>query len=237
MDSSFYTAVRGAMSQQTHMDILSNNIANMNTNGYKTKTASFQDLLHYYNMRAPETEVTRYEAGTGSIVQRTDTDFTDGVLISTGLQFDYAIQGTGFFMIQDPVDNTITYTRDGSFALSERADGMYLADDQGRLVLDAAQNPILYEGGELSAVPGIFDFVHTNGMVSVGTNGFVPSAKNGNVMPAQDSELVQGCLEGSNVDLADEMSKVIVSSRAYTYMLRMVQTADEVEQTINGLRG
>ena len=140
-------------------------------------------------------------------------------------------------MIQDPADNSITYTRNGNFALSQRQDGFYLVDAQGRLVLDAGRNPIRYINGELVSTPGIFDFVHTNGMASVGNNSFVPTTKNGAVMIAADATLVPGCLESSNVDMADEMSKVIISSRAYSYMLRMVQTSDEVEQTINGLRG
>lgn len=236
MDTSFYTAVRGAMTQQAHMDILSNNIANVNTNGYKTKTGSFLDLM-YFNMRDRAETDTRIKTGTGTVVQRTDTDFTGSSFINTGGRFDYAIQGRGFFMIQDPADNSITYTRSGNFALSRRQDGFYLADAQGRLVLDAGRNPIRYINGELAGAPGIFDFVHTNGMVSVGDNSFVPTAKNGAVMAAADASLVPGYLETSNVDMADEMSKVIVSSRAYSYMLRMVQTSDEVEQTINGLRG
>ncbi|HIW84825.1 MAG TPA: flagellar hook-basal body protein [Candidatus Dorea gallistercoris] len=236
MDTSFYTAVRGAMTQQAHMDILSNNIANVNTNGYKTKTGSFLDLM-YFNMQDRRETDTRIKSGTGALVQRTDTDFTGGTFINTGDRFDYAIQGRGFFMIQDPADNSITYTRNGNFALSQRQDGFYLVDAQGRLVLDAGRNPIRYINGELVSTPGIFDFVHTNGMASVGNNSFVPTTKNGAVMIAADATLVPGCLESSNVDMADEMSKVIISSRAYSYMLRMVQTSDEVEQTINGLRG
>ena len=236
MDTSFYTAVRGAMTQQAHMDILSNNIANVNTNGYKTKTGSFLDLM-YFNMQDRRETDTRIKSGTGALVQRTDTDFTGGTFINTGDRFDYAIQGRGFFMIQDPADNSITYTRNGNFALSQRQDGFYLVDAQGRLVLDAGRNPIRYINGELVSTPGIFDFVHTNGMACVGNNSFVPTTKNGAVMIAADATLVPGCLESSNVDMADEMSKVIISSRAYSYMLRMVQTSDEVEQTINGLRG
>ena len=236
MDTSFYTAVRGVMTQQTQMDILSNNIANMNTNGYRTKNASFLDLM-YYNIRGTENDMGDLRAGTGTIVERTESDFTPGVLMQTGGAYDYAIQGNGFFMLQNPQDNTVEYTRDGSFALSQRADGFYLVDAEGWLVLDAQQNPIRYVGGELTGTPGIFDFVTTNGMLSTGSNRFVPVAKNGNPFPAGgESRLVPGALETSNADLAQEMSKVIVSQRAYSYMLRMIQTSDEVEQTINGLR-
>ena len=177
------------------------------------------------------------QAGTGAVVRQTDTDFSGAGLLRTGRDFDFAIQGNGFFMIQDPADGDITYTRSGSFSLSERADGMYLADSNGNLVLDAQRNPIRYVNGELGALPGMFDFANTNGMLSVGDNYFVPVAKNGPAVQAEDATLTQGSLENSNVDLADQMSKVIISQRAYSYMLRMVQTADEVEQTINGLRG
>lgn len=237
MDTSFYTAVRGAMTQQTHMDILSNNIANLNTNGYRTKNASFLDLM-YYNIRGTEEEMGDLRAGTGAVVQRTESDFTSGVMIQTGGRFDYAIQGNGFFMLRSPVDNSVVYTRDGSFALSQRDDGFYLVDAEGWLVLDAQQNPIRYDGGELGADPAIFDFITTNGMLSTGSNRFVPTEKNGQpfLAGAAESRLKQGALESSNGDLAQEMSKVIVSQRAYSYMLRMIQTSDEVEQTINGLR-
>lgn len=235
MDTSFYSAVRGAMTQQRNMDIISNNIANINTTGYKSKTASFQDLV-YYNMNAPAGEVTRLEAGTGAVVNRTETDFSQAGLTQTGRLLDFAIQGNGFFMLRNPSDNSVSYTRNGNFQLSQRGDGFYLADAEGKLVLDAQQNPIRYEEGQLTSVPAVYDFVHTNGMLSIGEGEYVPADKNGAPVLTEDAKLIQGSLENSNVDLATEMSKVIESSRAYSYMLKMVQTSDEVEQTINSLR-
>lgn len=235
MDTSFYSAVRGAMTQQRNMDIISNNIANINTTGYKSKTASFQDLV-YYNMNAPQGEVTRLGAGTGADIERTETDFSQAGFTRTGRMLDYAIQGNGFFMLRNPSDNTISYTRNGNFQLSQRADGFYLADARGKLVLDENQNPIRYEEGALTASPGIYDFVHTDGMISIGDGEYMPDDKNGAPVLAEDAQLLQGSLENSNVDLASEMSKVIESSRAYSYMLKMVQTSDEIEQTINSLR-
>lgn len=236
MNTSFYTAVRGAMTQQTSIDILANNIANVNTVGYKGKTASFLDLM-YYNMHAQENAEEGLKSGTGSVVCRTDTDFQTGSVQYTGGSYDFAIQGTGFFMILDPATSNITYTRAGNFSLSRRQDGFYLADADGRLVLDTQRNPIRYTGEMLSATPGVFDFVHTNGMVSVGENEYIPAEKNGQVYAVTDAKVISGALESSNVDLANEMSKVILSSRAYSYALKMIQTSDEVEQTINGIRG
>lgn len=235
MDTSFYTAACGAISQQKHMDIISNNIANINTAGYKEKTASFQDLV-YRNMRGAAGENTRLSAGSGAIVERTDIDFSQAGQRQTERLLDFAIQGNGFFMLRDPSNNSVSYTRNGNFQISERQDGFYLADSSGKLVLDERQNPIRYENGELATSPAIYDFVHTNGMQSIGDGEFVPVGKNGAPFLAQDAKLMQGSLENSNVDLAGEMAKVIESSRAYSYMLKMVQTSDEVEQTINSLR-
>lgn len=236
MDTSFYSAVRGAMTQQKHMDILANNLANVNTNAYKSKSASFQDLM-YANMKDRQETDSRIQTGSGTIISQTNTDFRTGNLIKTARNFDFAIDGTAFFRLQDSVDGSVSYTRDGAFLITEKADGMYLTDEQGRYVLDNQRNPIRYENGELTQLPGMFEFVHTHGMQSVGENGFEPIPQNGADVVSAESDLLIGYLEGSNVDLADQMSKIIQSSKAYSYMLKMVQTADEIEQTINGLRG
>lgn len=235
MRSSFYTAVQGAMTQQKNMGILSNNIANINTNGYKSKTASFLDLV-YNNMRAPANENTTLQAGAGTIVNTTNTNFDTGTILKTGNKLDFAIDGKGFFRIYDPQTNTVSYTKDGAFILAETENGIFLTDDKGKFVTDNVGNPIRYENGELSANPGMFEFISTTGMLSIGDNNFVPVVQNGQEIVSTDSKLIQGCVEGSNVNLADEMAKVIESSRAYSYMLKMVQTSDEIEQTINSLR-
>jgi len=104
-------------------------------------------------------------------------------------------------------------------------------------VLDQNRNPILVNENSPDTLPiGIFDFVNKNGMLSVGENEFTPVAKNGNPFDAEDAKLRKGMLEMSNVDFADQMSKVIEAQRAYSYALRMVQTSDEIESTINALR-
>lgn len=237
MDTSFYTATRAAMSQQERMNVIANNIANVNTTGYKSKSSVFMDLM-YYNMRMPEGVNTNLTAGTGVMQQRTNTDFSPSGLSPTGQPFDFAIAGEGLFMLRDPATNEITYTRDGHFSLSQRADGMFLATDSGKLVLDADRNPIrVAANGEAGAIPGVYTFVNYNGMEAVGNNEFAPLQKNGAPILIENPEMRAGHLEMSNADLADEMAKTIQSSRAYSYALKMVQTSDEVEQTINNLRG
>lgn len=236
MDTSFYAAARGAMSYQDRLNIISNNIANVNTEGYKSKNAAFLDLMHY-NMNAPEQTDTKVRSGTGSIVQRTDINFDEAGIAPTDGAYDFAIVGEGFFQLRNPVTNELTYTRNGHFSASLRGNEFFLVSDMGRLVLDGAGNPIRVADGEVQAQPGIYTFGSFNGMQSVGNNEFTPVEKNGNPVLATGSTLRRDCLEQSNVDFTDEMSKTIEASRAYSYVLKMIQTADEIEQTINGLRG
>lgn len=235
MDTSFYTAARGARTQQDKMNVISNNMANVNTNGYKSKASVFQDLM-YYNMRAGDADLTRLTAGTGVMQQRTNISFAESGYDATGGRFDFAITGDGFFQLRDPATNAISYTRNGHFSLSQRADGFYLVSDANKLVLDGTGNPIRVVDGELQSEFGIYRFIHMNGMESSGNNEFTPVAKNGNPIRVQEPKIVNGHLERSNVDLALEMANTIESSRAYSYALKMVQTSDEVEQTINSLR-
>lgn len=236
MDTSFWTAARGVRSHQEHMNILSNNIANLNTAGYKVKKGAFLDLM-YYNMRAPEEDLTRLKAGTGMMVERTDTDFSPVMAGPTYQPMDYAILEEGFFMLQDPASGEITYTRNGHFSASIRTNGTFLINDSGKLVLDANRRPIHVVEGKAAVDPGVVTFENTNGMLSVGDNEFSPVPKNGNPILIADPNMRSGYLEMSNVDLAEEYSNVVKVSRAYSYALKMVQTSDEVEQTINGLRG
>lgn len=236
MDTSFYTATRGAMTHQERLNVIANNMANINTSGYKAQSSVFMDLL-YYNMRAAEGQQTRLKSGTGVMQQRTNTDFAPSGLSSTGLPLDYAIAGEGFFMVRDPATNEVSYTRNGHFSVSVRANGMYLITDNGKLVLDANRNPISVENGKAAVKPAVFTFVNTNGMLATGDNEFTPVPKNGNPILTVNANVKEGYLEMSNVDLAEELSKTMQASKAYAYALKMVQTSDEVEQTINSLRG
>ncbi len=234
MNASFYTAARGAMTEQQKMNVISNNLANVNTVGYKSKSAVFMDLL-YYNMHSYD----RVTTGTGVKVQHTNTDYSGyGFEARDDNGYNFAIEEDGFFMLRNQVDNSITYTRAGNFSLSLHNDGQfYLITDQKKLVLDANRNPIRLVDGELTARPAIYTFANTNGMESVGSTEFAPVAKNGAPRLREDQGLVESYVEMSNVNTAQEISDVVIASRAYSYALKMVTTSDEIEQTINGLRG
>ncbi len=236
MYTSFYTAARGAMEEQKKMDVIANNFANVNNYGYKPKSAVFSDLM-YYNLNNYTGEDTPLKAGVGIVVEKTNTKFDPTVPTTTGGEYDYSILEDGFFMLLSPVTGEVSYTRNGHFSLSQRGDVFYLVNDNGNLVLDENQNPIIQEAdGELSGEIGVYGFNILDGMLSKGNNEFTPVAKNGDPYLIRGARLVDHSLEMSGVDTADEISKLIETQRAYSYALKMVQTSDEVMTTINGLR-
>lgn len=238
MYTSFYTAARGAMEEQQKMNVVANNLANVNNYGYKAKTTVFSDLM-YYNLNNYTGEDTRYKAGAGINVEKTNTDFSPKGLITTEEKFDYAINGKGFFMLRSPITNEITYTRNGHFSMSRRGNEFYLVNDNGNFVLDENRNPIrVLDGnaGELSGQIGVYGFNILDGMQSTGNNEFVPVLKNGEPFLMRDAKLIDHALEMSGVDVADDFTRMIEAQRAYSYALKMVQTSDEVVNTINTLR-
>lgn len=235
MYTSFYTAARGVMAQQEKLDITANNLANINNYGYKTKNVSFSDLM-YYNLNNADGQNTSLTAGTGVKVEKTDTDFTPAGITETGGMYDFAIVDKGFFALSNPSTGEITYTRNGHFSLSQQGGQMYLVNDNGNRVLDGNGNPVTVTAQGLSAEIGVYTFNITDGMLNVGDNEFVPVEKNGNPISVEAPQIVPHALEASGVNLADEMGKVIESQRAYSYALKMVQTSDEIANTVNSLR-
>lgn len=245
MDPSFYTAAVSAAQQQLRMNVHGNNIANVNTYGFRCKRPTFNCLM-VGNMEGINETLPK---GVGSRMVMASTDYSTKGFAETGLDFDYAIEGDGFFALFDPVPGTYSYTRDGSFTMSERKvnvtqeDGTveqtsvwYLADGLGRFVLNDEGRPIEVDPehtGEMLPV-GVFDFINRDGMMHVEENTIIPVEKNGNLRRG-DGKLIQGYLEMSNTDLANELVKVIEAQRSFSYMLRMVKTSDEIASTVSSL--
>lgn len=235
MNTSFYTAASGAAALQTRMDVLANNMSNISTEGFKAQDAGFASLV-YQNVNSVQNN--RAGEGTGSQVGSTYIDFSNGAFDQTDNLYDYAIAGDGFFAVYNPENQQIYYTRKGNFRLSQVGENQFvLADENGNFVMDpdmgiisttSQSNPV--------ALPGVFDFNSREGFLLDGGGYYTPPAKAGNPYVATDASVKQGMLESSNVDLSAEMARVIQAERAYQMSLKMIQSSDEVEQTINSLR-
>lgn len=255
MYQSFYTGALGAGTCMAKMSVISNNLANINNNGFKPKTAAFTDLLQF-NLNDSETAVTELMAGNGVRMQRTYTSYETAAFTTTNSDIDYAIVNPNqFFMVQDQVTGDITYTRSGHFHRGEREDGFYLMTDAGKLVLDQNGQPLRAkvpqmgdeegeeetylaeeEEGEDAPRIALYTFTHPSRLLSVGDNEYAPP-EGMEPIQVENPQLMDHAVERSATDLSKEMVRLIECQRAYSYALRMVTTSDEIESTINGLRG
>ncbi len=250
MNGSFFTAAVGAHQQLKRLTIHGNNTANVNTYGFKAEKGRFAALM-YGDIRGLENETHPY--GVGACLWTSDTDFKPGPLEDTGRAQDYAIEGDGFFAVADLATGEVSLTRNGAFAMGslqrtgeetdENGDPIvetvwYLSDAEGRFVLSETGGMIEMDPDDAYAPQpvGVFDYGNYNGMEHLDGTRFLAVDKNGGLRLGA-GKLVQGALEGSNVDFAEEITKVIESQRAYQMALRMLRTSDEIETTINGLRG
>ena len=249
MNQSFYIGAVGAQQQLYHLNVHGDNIANVNTYGFKANKSYFQALL-YQNWPGVEAEL---PMGVGTRMLKTTTDYSQGVPSETGRSLDFYIEGEGFFGLVDLATGEVTFTRNGAFIMSQLEEPtgevdengepimekvFYLGDNEGRFVLNERGGliPINDINAPDEELPiGIFDYTNYNGMIQLDDTRYLPVDKNGNLWYG-DGKLVRRYLELSNVDLADEITKVIEAQRAYTAALKMVITSDEIESTINGLR-
>ena len=257
MNQSFYIGALGAMNQQTKLNVVSNNIANVNTVGFKPDYSVFSDLI--YAQTRNSLQEANVKTGSGTIVDKVKTNMTAMPYQSTGQEHDYAVEGEGFFMLKDLVSGEITYSRDGRFQLAKTTDKFYLVNVDGKRVLNMDQEEISYdvkpasypseeaekeeeekeelqEGEHDPHAIGIYTFANTNGLKPKGDNVFVATAENGTPILLEKAKVVSGSLEQSGTDFALEMTRMMEAQRAYSYALKMVQTSDEVESTINSLR-
>lgn len=249
MDQAFYIGAVGAHQQLRHLNIQGDNIANVKSQGYKAHKARFANLMYQKDSR---TAGDAQDKGVGTRVMMTGTDFGQGPAADTGRVMDYMIYGRGFFAVREPDTGEISYTRNGAFKMSEMLTDtgetdeegqpvmeavFYLSDGLGRMVLDQNEELIPLDSPNQEDLPiGIFDFDNYDGMIDLDGTRFQPVAKNGEVRPGSGT-LIGRYLESSNMDLAEALTKVIEAQRAYGLALKVVQTSDEVETTINNLRG
>lgn len=261
MIRSLWTAATGMEAQQLNMDVIANNLANVNTTGFKKSRVDFQDLL-YQTIRAagaPEAEGTRVptgiQVGLGSRPASVQKIMTQGDVQATGNQLDVVIEGDGFFQVMLP-SGTYGYSRDGSFKID--GDGRLVTSDGYTVwpeitIPREATNVSIGPNGAVSVkVEGeteprelgdlkLVKFQNPAGLVNVGRNLMVQSAASGEPsedVPGQNGlgTLSQGFLEMSNVKVVEEMVNLIVAQRAYEVNAKSIQTADEMLGIANQLR-
>lgn len=247
-----YTATSGMKSQQKRLDTIANNISNSNTSGYKSSRVDFKDAL-YTLMDSPvaDSEEANLKLGSGVISAATTTDFTDGSRKVTGGLLDFAIEGNGFFTVQDETGK-VYYTRNGNFNISGEGDNKYLVTSQGQFVLDdkgqkihlpedisdlsVSEEGVLGTGKGTIANLGIAEFKNPDGLLATGNTMYEASEVSGEAVKAEKSSVLQGSLENSNVSLADEMTLLIRAQRSYSLASTALRTADEMDGLSNNMR-
>ena len=258
MDASMWIAKTGLDAQQMRMSVISNNLANVNTTGFKRDRASFEDML-YQNLRQPGAQVganaqapTGLMMGTGVRIVSTEKTHTQGSFVSTKNALDMAIQGEGFFQILQP-DGTTAYTRDGSFKLSNTGQ---LVTSNGAALQPAITIPNnvasvsigndgtvsveLAAGGGTQVVGTIqvARFVNPSGLQSLGQNLMKETQASGAPQVTQAGlggagSIQQGSLEASNVNVVEEMVNMIETQRAYEINSKAISAVDGMLKFLN----
>jgi flagellar basal-body rod protein FlgG len=255
------SAATGMRAQQLEIDTISNNLANVNTTGFKKSRTEFQDLI-YQTLKAVgasssglDTSPAEVQVGHGTRTIATQKDFSQGEPVPTENPLDLNISGVGFFQVYMP-DGTLAYTRDGSFKLS--ADGLLVTSDgyamepEIMLPQDTASISIDTEGLVSVILIGetepqevgqieLARFMNPAGLTNLGQNLFQPTAASGDpIVGAPGSQgfgtVMQGYLEGSNVSVVEEMVNMIVAQRAYEINSKAIKTAEDMLAVANNLK-
>jgi flagellar basal-body rod protein FlgG len=254
-----WTAATGMTCQQTNLDAVANNMANVNTSGFKKSRVNFQDLM-YQNLRQPGAATSSggqlaagIQVGMGAKVVAVEKIFNQGDYTQTKNQLDMALEGKGFFKLLN--NGKEVYTRSGAFKLDR--DGFICDSNGNRLqpefAIPAKTAAITVEpGGKIVATGAdgkelgssqiqLFNFPNPAGMRSVGQNQFVPTDASGDPVqgnPGVDEfgTILQGYLEMSNVDVVEEMINMIMAQRAYEIGSKVIQAGDEMLQMATNLR-
>ena len=263
MMRSLWTAATGMHAQQFNIDTISNNLSNVNTNGYKQMRAEFEDLI-YQNSRiagTPATErtvtPTGIQVGHGVRVGASQRMFSQGSLKQTDAIGDMAVMGDGFFRVLN-IDGTMGYTRDGSFKID--ANGQFVSSNGYRLMPELVlpenfipESLAINQQGKVTVkIPGndnpvdvgqinLYRFVNNAGLQAVGENLYMETPASGDALrgvPGQDGmgKIYHKFIENSNVSVVKEMVGMIVAQRAYELNSKAIQTSDSMLGTANNLK-
>lgn len=254
MIDALYTATAGLKSQQAQIDTLSNNISNMQTPGFKSQRVAFGDIATI-SPEQVQAGLSPQHSGAGSEILSTTSIFSQGTMMQTNKVWDVGIQGEGFLEVVDSNENHL-YTRAGQLHVDTEG---YLATATGnRLAQDIqippdATNIQISQNGQIYATVGtnttatllgtleLSTFPSPEGLQSVGGNNYMPTQASGDPSVGKANEngvgaIMQGSLEGSNVDMVSEMSTLVIAQRAYQLNARVLQASDQILDTINNLR-
>ena len=270
MVRSLWTAATGMIAQQTNVDTIANNLANVNTTGYKTQTNEFKTLL-YQNIQTKTTSAngeqkpSTAQVGLGVRNASITSNFKTGNLLASNSDTAFALDGKGFFAVRGE-DGENYYTRNGDLQFTLGTNGNMLATKDGLPVLSTEGTPIILDtnyvlssvtvskDGEIcypdeknNAQPigiriGVFQFANPNGLEKEDSNLYKVTAASGQPINeatnnnVEKTRVVQGYLEGSNVQVVDEMVNMIVAQRAYELNSKAITASDEMLQQANNLR-
>jgi len=253
------TAATGMESQQQNIDVISNNLANLNTTAFKKSRANFHDLL-YQTLRAPGQNTTTgtvvpsgIQIGSGARLSSVDKMFTTGSIKMTGNEDDFMVEGAGFFRAQLE-DGTVAYTRDGNFKWDNTgrlvtADGFPLVDEivrpAGSTELNVGLDGVVTVNvnGEKQEVGQIqlANFINPTGLMSKGRNLYVATEASGEPIVGAANQNGMGAifhkqLEAANVNIVEEMVSMITGQRAYEMNSKVIQTGDQMLQSTVSIR-
>ncbi|RYG75460.1 flagellar basal-body rod protein FlgG [bacterium] len=261
MMRSLNTSATGMIAQQINLDVIANNLANVNTTGFKHQRAEFQDLMYQTVQAAgaitgPDQRTpTALQIGLGTRNSSTSGDFAQGATLVTSNPTDLMITGDGFFRVRRP-DESIAFTRDGSFKIDAAGDLVntdgYAVDPAINVPREATTVTVSPSGDVQYTLPNnpetqsagkimVATFANPAGLTRVGQNLYLASAASGtenSVEPgtAGSGKIQGGALEASNVQIVEEMVRMIQAQRAYEINSKAIQTSDEMLNTMNSLK-
>ncbi|MEM9825571.1 MAG: flagellar basal-body rod protein FlgG [Planctomycetota bacterium] len=260
-----YTAATGMQAMETKLDVIANNLANINTTGFKKDRANFEDLLYRTEVYPGVLDANQTptavgtQVGLGVRVTSTQTDHSQGTFQQTGRDLDVAIQGRGFMRVIDPAEQRVMFTRAGNLDINAEGNLVIGSAQTGRLLDPPVNIPnnatavVINPSGEVMvrlpnqdelAVQGniqLAQFVNPDGLQKVGENMYAVTDASGPEQPAQPGQdgtgiLRQGNLEASNVQPVQELIDLITTQRAFELNSQAVQAGDQIMQNISNLR-
>jgi flagellar basal-body rod protein FlgG len=259
-----YTAATGMEALETKLNVIANNLANVNTLGFKKDRANFEDLFYRHHVlpgaqTGSNVTPTGLSVGLGSRLQSIQTDFRQGAFQTTGKQTDLAIEGLGFFQVEDPTTGETLYTRAGDFDINAQGQLVLASAQTGRLlqpqitlpedatdIVVQADGQVMYrQAGQSQLQSGgqiqLATFINPDGLLKLGENLFARTDASGDPIESTPGTsglgvVRQNALEASNVEPVQELIDLITTQRSFELNSQAVQAGDEILQLISNLR-